>query len=131
MGAFGAPAMMTTCSNDVFDPKDLYYKISDCSIAIVVVLFFDQLIQIEKPGRYAHELLDSAWNILQERVVTLFDPRVKEVKFSEVLHEYEQMSQKLLDAKAMGAQAGEEPRLWRTTWEQEAFDGVVAHALTL
>lgn len=131
MGAFGAPAMMTQCSNDVLDPRLLYYKISDCSIAIVVVLFFDQLIQVTRPGPYAHYTFLKAWQKIEKRLVTTFDPDIKDVDFTDVQEDHKNITGKLFTARHLGSQAIDEPRLWRTTWEADAFDGVVTHTLCL
>jgi hypothetical protein len=131
MGAFGAPAIMTECSNEVFDPAPLYYKISDCSIAIVIVLFFDQLVQVAKPGRLAHHTLLKAWQMVEKRLVHLLNPSNTETDFADVLQDYADITDKFNSARDLGVEALDEPRLWRTPWEAQAFDGVVSHALSV
>jgi hypothetical protein len=131
LAAFGTPPQLKKCSPEVFNPVELYYKVSDTTIAVVVLMVFDILVQYDRPTRLSCHYLMKGWRKMETRFAALFSEEPGTCGVEEMAACYGEMFDLFSLAQDLGSQAKEEPRLWRTEWKSEPFEHVIEHALAV
>jgi len=120
MAAFGTQFFLKPCSDEAVDPTRNFYPIIDVVICILVMSLMDQLLSLGRPSVMAHEAISSAWRSLWTATSDVMDPIKEEVRL-----QCGSLRRAIAEAKYLGSEAEDEPRLWRTEWKAQTFTDAV------
>jgi hypothetical protein len=122
LAAFGAQGVLAGCSNDQFNPGNVTHLISNTVLGVTFMTLVDQIFTLQTPSSYAKDALVLAWSSYSKSMRDLCDPKVSHVrKHAGGLYG-------LIDsAGSASALAESEPRIWKTPFKYQLFQGAVQH----
>lgn len=126
LAVFGSAGLLQGCSEEIFDPRDSFYSIINCTAAIAVMGIVDIMLS---PGR--------ASDMARDEYIETFDPLTKALeqicdsKVKELPPRGGQILGQINSAAALGVEAAQEPRYWRTEWPDAMFTRAVSCLCTL
>jgi len=124
LAGFGCGQMMAGgCGLHNLDKASGYDKMSTTVCATALIVLFDFVFSPGRASDFANTALGEAVDFLHTAISKHFDRTVVHVRFHKGdLHDM------IARAEAMGAEAENEPRVWRTPWRGHVFTAVVQAA---
>jgi len=124
LAGFGCGQMLLGgCGVHNMDKVGGYDKISTTVCATSLIVLFDFVFSPGRASDFANKALGETVDVLESAFSRHFDSAVETVRF----HKGE-LHDKIAQAEAMGREAMQEPRVWRTPWKGQVFSAVIQSA---
>lgn len=125
LAVFGASGMLQGCSEDIFDPRNSFYAIINCTAAIFVMGFVDVVLTPKRVSDMARDDYAAIFDPLADGLKRICDPEVK------VIDQKHDILAQIRAAAQLGREAANEPRYWRVAWPKAVFKRAIDFASTL
>jgi len=125
LAAFGTQHMLDGCSEDFTRPGDTYGKIVTSVLSMVLILSVDLTFGNRRASNTACDVLTCVYKDISADISNLLSHRDVHTSENVSLHD------QILQARALGLEADEEPRYWRTPWRMKSFAAAIKSAETL
>jgi len=126
LAVFGSAGLLQGCSEEIFDPRDSFYAIINCTAAIAIMGLVDVVLSPGRASDMARDEYIETFDPLSEALRQICDSNVKELPLrgGKILGQ-------INSAAALGVEAEQEPRYWRTPWPHAMFSRAVSCLYTL
>jgi hypothetical protein len=120
LAAFGSGNFLVGCTDPIttpFDPAGPFYEIINVVCAIGIMIFVDMALAPGRANEMACETYADAFKAFRKALDELLDPRETHVRIKKGT-----IAGLIGGAKALGAEAFNEPRYWRAAWKNDLFN---------
>jgi len=126
LAVFGSAGLLQGCSEDIFDPRDSFYAIINCTAAIAVMGIVDIVLSPGRASDMARDEYIETFDPLIEALRQICDSNVKELppRGGKILGQ-------INSAAGLGEEAAQEPRYWRHSWPDAMFTRAISCLHTL
>lgn len=126
LAVFGAAGLLQGCSEEIFDPRDSFYAIINCTAAIAIMGVVDVVLSPGRASDMARDEFIETFDPLSEALRQICDSEIKEIppRGGKIMG-------KINSAAALGGEAAQEPRYWRASWPDVMFNRAISSLYTL
>jgi len=126
LAVFGSAGLLQGCSEEIFDPRDSFYAIINCTAAIAIMGIVDIMLSPGRASDMARDEYIETFDPLTDAVKLICDSKVKELppRGGKIMGQ-------INSAAGLGEEAAQEPRYWRTAWPEVMFTRAISCLYTL